>query len=139
MKKRTNGKPFFDTNVLVYAFCGDDPRTEAARALIFEGGVTGVQAFNEFVAAARRKTVMSWKNISDALAAIRALCPSPVDLTIDTHEAGLRIAERYGYHIFDALMIAAALEASCGVLYSEDMQDGQVIDGLTIRNPFVRK
>jgi predicted nucleic acid-binding protein len=44
--------------------------------------------------------------------------------------------ERYGYYIYDALVIAAALEASCRTLYSEDMRDGQVIEGLTIRNPF---
>ncbi|WP_252263399.1 hypothetical protein [Paracidobacterium acidisoli] len=42
-----------------------------------------------------------------------------------------------GYQIYDALVIAAALEAGCTTLYSEDMQDGQKIDGLTIRNPFV--
>jgi len=55
-----------------------------------------------------------------------------------THDIALPIAAKYGYHIFDSLMIAAALQASCKTLYSEDMQDGQVIDGLTIRNPFRR-
>jgi predicted nucleic acid-binding protein len=53
-------------------------------------------------------------------------------------ETGTRIAERHEreYYIYDALIIASALESSCLTLYSEDMHDGQVIDGLTIRNPF---
>ena len=50
----------------------------------------------------------------------------------------MHIAERYGYSIFDSLIIAAALDAGARTLYSEDMRDGQAIDGLTIRNPFSR-
>jgi predicted nucleic acid-binding protein len=136
VKKRTNDKPFFDTNVLLYAFREDDKRNETARALLGQGGLTGVQALNEFTAVARRKLGMSWTDISQALAAIRILCPSPVPLTLETHENALRIAERYGYHVYDSLVIAAALKASCSLIYSEDMHDGQVIDSLTIRNPF---
>jgi predicted nucleic acid-binding protein len=66
----------------------------------------------------------------------RVLCPAPVPLTIQTHDTALRIAALHGYDIYDSLVIAAALEASCRTLYSEEMQDGQVIKGLTIRNPF---
>ncbi len=104
-----NGKPFFDTNVLVYAFSEDEPRSEAARMLMAKGGVIGVQILNEFVAVAKRKLGMSWQQVFEALAAVRILCPLPVPLTIDTHEAALEIAERHGYRIFDALVIAAAL------------------------------
>jgi predicted nucleic acid-binding protein len=82
---------------------------------------------------------MSWKEIDQALEAIRALCPSRVPLTIDTHDAGRRIAAKYGYSMFDGLIAASALEARCDTLYSEDFQDGQLIDGrLTVRNPFVQ-
>lgn len=139
MKKPINGKRFLDTNVLIYAFSGDDPRKEAARTLLAEGGVIGVQTLNEFVAVTKRKLGMSWAEISEALAAIRVLCTSLVPLTMETHEAAIRIAKRHGYHIFDSLVIAAALEASCSTLLSEDLHDGQVIEGLTIRNPFVRQ
>jgi predicted nucleic acid-binding protein len=48
----------------------------------------------------------------------------------------LGIAKKHKYHIYDALVIASALETSCKTLYSEDLQDGQAIGGLTIRNPF---
>jgi predicted nucleic acid-binding protein len=79
---------------------------------------------------------MPWKEVLDALSAIRVLCPAPRPLTIRTHDTALRIAGRYGYHIYDSLIIAAALEARCTVLYSEHMRDGQTIEGLLIRNPF---
>lgn len=139
MKKRTGDRPFIDTNVIVYAFGEGDPRKDVARALLADGGVTGVQMLNEFVAVARRKLRMSWKEISAALEAIRVLCPLPVPITIEIHEAALQISERHRYSIFDALVIAAALATGCGTLYSEDMQGGQVIEGLTIRNPFLQR
>lgn len=130
------GKVFFDTNVLIYAFAKDHPRAEAALGLLAEGGLVGVQTLNEFVAVAGRKLRMPWPEIVEALGAIRILCAAPVPVTVATHDKALRIVERYGYSIYDALVIAAALEASCHTLYSEDMRDGQVIEGLTIRNPF---
>jgi len=132
-----NAKGFFDTNVLVYIVGQEDERTAVAEALVAGGGVLSVQVLNELAAVARRKLGLTWDEVGEALAAIRVLCPSPVALTIETHEAGLRIAAQYQFHIHDALVAAAALEAGCTTLYSEDLQDGQVIDGcLTIRNPF---
>lgn len=132
-----NDRAFFDTNVLVYVVGEKDERTAPAEALLATGGVVSVQVLNELAAVARRKLGMSWDEIAEALAAIRVLCPSPVPLTIEIHEAGLRIAAQYQFHIYDGLVAAAALKAECTTLYSEDLQDGQVIDGrLTIRNPF---
>ena len=132
-----NDKGFFDTNVLVYVVGQEDERTALAEALVAGGGGVSVQVLNELAPVARRKLGLTWEEVGEALAAIRVLCPSPVPLTIETHEAGLRIAAQYQFHIYDALVAAAALEAGCTTLYSEDLQDGQVIDGcLTIRNPF---
>ena len=128
-------KAFFDTNVPIYAFAKDDPRTEAAESLLAAGGVVGVQILNEFVAVALRKLAMSWNEVIEALSALRVLCPSPMPMTVETHDTALRISG-YGYHIHDALVIAAALEARCRTLYSEDILDGQVIKGLKLRNPF---
>jgi predicted nucleic acid-binding protein len=131
-----NVSPFFDTNVLIYAFCEKDARSQTSRRLLSEGGVTGVQVLNEFVAIARRKLGFRWEEVLESLAAIQVLCPSVAPLTVETHERALRIAQRNGYPVFDALVIAAALEAGSSTLYSEDMQDGQGIETLTIRNPF---
>src|ERR1700685_4410520 len=105
------GRPFFDTHVVIYAFGEGDLRNQTARALLGDGGVTGVQVLNEFVAIARRKLGFSWGEVSEALASIRILCPSITSLTLETHERALGIAQRYGYQIFDALVIAAALDA----------------------------
>jgi predicted nucleic acid-binding protein len=132
-----NGRAFFDTNVLVYALVQDDPRSDEAEKLIAEGGTVSVQVLSEFAAVVRRKTKMPWNEVHFAIENMKALCPDPLSITLDTHEEALAIAERYGYRIYDALMLASALEARCTILYSEDMQDGQVIDHrLTIRNPF---
>jgi predicted nucleic acid-binding protein len=130
-------KVFFDTNVLVYALAQNDPRVRQAEALLAAGGIVSVQILNEFVAVARRKLQMSWSAIKQALGAIRDLCPSIVPITIETHEAALKIAQKYRYEIYDALIVAAALEAGCVILYSEDLQHRQIVDGqLTIQNPF---
>jgi predicted nucleic acid-binding protein len=132
-------RAFLDTNVLIYALAKDDPRSMPAEELLAAGGVISVQILNEFASVARRKMSMSWKEVAEALGAIRVLCPSPLPVTMEMHEAALRVAETYGYGIYDALVIAAALEAGCKTLYSEDLHDGQTIDRqLTIRNPFAR-
>ena len=133
-----NDKPFFDTNVILYAFRQDDTRSQMAETLLAAGGALSVQVLNEFVAVARRKLDKSWAEVRRALAILRVFCPEPVPLTVETHEGAVHIAERYGYSIFDSLIIAAALHAGARILYSEDMRDGQSIDGLTIRNPFSR-
>ena len=130
-------KAFFDTNVLVYVVSQQDERTSKAEALVANGGIISVQVLNELASVSRRKLGLSWEDVGDALAALRVLCPSPTPLTTDTHDAGLRIAAKYGFPFYDALIAAAALEAECTTLYSEDFQDGQVIEGrLTVRNPF---
>ena len=133
-----NDKPFFDTNVILYAFRRDDTRGQVAETLLAAGGALSVQVLNEFVAVARRKLDKSWEVVRRALGILRIFCPEPVPLTVETHERAVHIAERYGYSIFDSLIIAAALHAGARTLYSEDMQDGQEIGGLTIRNPFSR-
>jgi predicted nucleic acid-binding protein len=114
-----------------------DSRRELAQQLVAQGGVISVQVLNEFVAVARRKMRMPWEDVIVALDAVRILFPSPVSITLEAHEAALKIAQQYGFGIYDAQIAAAALEAKCELLYSEDLHHGQVIDRkLTIRNPF---
>ena len=132
-----NVKPFLDTNVVLYAFREGDSRSQEAEALLGKGGLISVQVLNEFAAVARRKLNKSWEEIRRALGILRVFCPEPTPLTVKTHEAAFEIAERYKYSIYDGLIIAAALETGCKVLYSKDLEDGQVIENsLTIRNPF---
>jgi predicted nucleic acid-binding protein len=130
---------FLDTNVLIYAVAEDDPRSARAEELLLSGGVLSVQILNEFTAVARRKLQMPWTEVAEAVEAFLVLCPSPIAITIETHQAARTIAEKLGCNIYDALVLAAALEAGCTTLYSEDFQNGQVIGGqLTVRNPFTR-
>jgi predicted nucleic acid-binding protein len=130
-------KVFFDSNVLIYAMVSGDSRRERAQQLIANGGTISVQVLNEFVAIARRKMRMPWEEVIEAVEAIRILFPSPVAITVAAHETALKIAQQYGFGIYDALIASSALEGHCSTLYSEDLQDGQIVEGrLTIRNPF---
>jgi predicted nucleic acid-binding protein len=126
---------FFDTNVLVYEFSEDAAKAAVSEDVIRGGGVISVQVLNEFANAGRRKLGLSWAVIRDILGEYRTNL-TVVPVTLETHERGLDLAERYQLNVYDGMIVAAAQMAGCRVLYSEDMHDGLVIDGLTIRNPF---
>ena len=98
-------------------------------------GLISVQVLNEFTNVALRKWKCPWREVREMLAAVRAKC-EVVPLTIEIHERGILFSERYQFQVYDSMIIAAAVLAGCKTLYSEDMSDGQVIDGVTIRNPF---
>jgi predicted nucleic acid-binding protein len=127
---------FLDTNVLVYAF-STDPRSEAASVLLAKGCTIGVQGLNEFANIARRKLGMSWEETGQALEAIRTLCARTEPSTIQVHERAMTLAAYHGFSVFDAVMLATALEAGCETFWSEDMQNEMRVEGtLTILNPF---
>jgi predicted nucleic acid-binding protein len=129
------GEAFFDSNVLIYltdAESGKAPRTED---LLADGGVISVQVLNEFTNVALRKVRLSWPETRAFLDTFRATLML-VPLTVEIHERGLDLAERYRLNVYDGMIVAAAQLAGCRTLYSEDMHDGIVIDGLTIRNPY---
>ena len=129
-------KAFFDTNVVLYLFSADVTKANRAEDLIAGGGQISVQVLNELVAVARRKLEMSWREIRDVTAQVRAVL-RVTPLTIETHERGVRVAERLGLSIYDGTIVASALLSGCGILYTEDLQDGQLIDReLRVRNPF---
>lgn len=129
-------REFVDTNIVVYAFT-DDPRSEKALALLGKGCAISVQVLNEFANVARRKLDMSWIEVEDALTSIRTLCPTILPLDIDTHLLAIEIAKRHKLSVFDALVIAAALQGGCETLWSEDMHHGLMVeDRLRIENPF---
>ena len=127
---------FLDTNVLIYSFTEHGAKTAVAESLLMGGCAVGVQSLNELVSVSIRKLRKPWADILSWLTVIHKLCPPPVPLTQAVHYRGLHIAQAHGYHIYDSLLLAAAIESGCSVFYSEDLQDGHVIEGLTIRNPF---
>jgi len=128
-------KAFFDTNILIYLIAPDE-KADQAEALVGLGGVISVQVLNEFVAVARRKHALEWSEIEEWLAGFRRrLQIEP--LTIAVQSRAVEIARRHQVNIYDANILAAAEMAGCRIVYSEDMQHGQVIGGVTVRNPFV--
>jgi|SRR5579883_729409 len=127
---------FFDTNVLVYLTSGDAKKADLAEAAVAKGGSISVQVLNELASVARRKMQMSWDETHAFLGMLRDLL-TVHPLTIETHETGLRLAERHGLSIYDAMIPAAAIGAGCDTLWSEHMQHGLVVEkGLRIVNPF---
>jgi predicted nucleic acid-binding protein len=133
-------RSFVDSNVLVYA---DDrragPKRDRARALIRDvmlarTGVLSLQVLQEYFAVATKKL-----GIAPAAARRRVALLSRLDVVILGVEdllAAIDLHRLHGFSIWDALVIRASLNAGCRVLYSEDLQDGQRIDGLEVVNPF---
>jgi len=129
-------RPFVDTNVLLYLLSPDAAKADRAETLLAGRIVISVQVLNEFANVARRKFGLEWSELAQALLDIRRFADVR-PLAIDTHDRGLALAERYQLNLYDAMIAAAALEAGCTTLASEDFQSGQRLDGrLTVRNPF---
>lgn len=143
---------FLDTNTLVYILESKAPSPEVAwtpaemennrkgditlRLLQSDDVFVGVQVFNELCNVALRRK-FDWRRTRDMLDTLEALCLDVVPLTLKVHKRGLFLHDRYKFQFYDALMLAAALEAGCTTFYSEDMQHGQVIEHtMTIKNPF---
>ena len=126
---------FFDTNVLLYLLSKDPAKADRAEALLASGGVVSVQVLNEFASVASRKLAMTIAEIREILSTIRAAC-AIMPLDIETHDLGLDMAERLRFSTHDALIVAAAVRAGCTILYTEDLQQGQIIEKLQIQNPF---
>jgi predicted nucleic acid-binding protein len=127
---------FIDTNVLIYLLSNDVQKVERTEALLREGGTISVQVLNELANVARRKLGFAWEEVQAFLDGMRGLLDvMPLDVAV--HEQGLRFGARYGLSVYDAMIVGAAKVAGCAILWSEDMQDGLVVDEtLTIRNPF---
>ena len=129
-------KVFIDSNVILYLLSKNAKKADAAEAVLRAGGVISVQVLNEITNVALRKIGMSWAETNQFLASVRSLC-AVESITVETHDRGRDVAERYGLSLYDAMIVAAALLAGCTVLYSEDMQHGLVVDKqLRVANPF---
>jgi predicted nucleic acid-binding protein len=116
----SGAEAFFDTNVPLYLLSGDAAKADRAEALLAGGGVISVQVLNELAAVASRKLGLSWPEIREMLDAVRALCRVE-PLTVATHARGLAICERYGFSVYDSMIVAAALLADCRVLCTENL------------------
>jgi predicted nucleic acid-binding protein len=128
--------PFFDTSVLLYLLSSDTEKADRVEALLAESGTISVQVLNEFTAVASRKFKMPLHEIRDFLETVGDICLTE-SLTVEDHDRACEIVEDYKFSFYDSVIIASALHAGCTVLYSENLQHGQVIDKrLKVTNPF---
>lgn len=132
-----SGRIFLDTNVLIYAYAAFEPAKKAQAVAASSTGERWIstQVLIEFVNVSHRKLKISWPDIQITLVELldnhRVL-----QTTAATIAHATRLADRYGFSWFDALIVAAALECGCETLYSEDLQHGQLVDGsLRVVNP----
>ncbi len=132
----TDSPAFIDTNVLVYLL-GDDPhKADQAESVVRGGSIVSVQVLNEMTNIMHRKLAMSWSEIDEVIGIVQSLCKIE-PLKLDTHNLGRFIARRYGFSVYDSMIVASALIAGCETLYTEDMQHNQVLERqLRICNPF---
>jgi predicted nucleic acid-binding protein len=138
-----NDKFFLDTNIIVYSFDSSVPSKQGMaqklirKALSQQSGCISYQVIQEFLNVATRKFAipLSFQHCEQYLHdVLQPLCE--VYPCIELYSHALQNAERWKYAPYDSLIVTAAIQAGCRQLYSEDLQHGQVIDALTITNPF---
>jgi len=134
---------FFDTNVLVYLFDAAEPTKQSiarglvSQALAADSGCISYQVVQETlnVVTCKFKRAATHDEAQQilrrSLVPLWRVMPSP-----ELYARALDLRKRYQYSFYDSLILAAALESGCSRLYSEDLQDGQQIEGLIIENPF---
>ena len=126
---------FADTNIAIYAFDQDTAKAQKAEAIMDGAPVISTQVVIEFLNICRVKLGFDLETRHRLALELMRGCPV-ITVDCDVIADAMRVEARYGLSWWDSLIVAAALLAGCGVLYSEDMQDGLVIDGrLTIVNP----
>lgn len=132
-----NDRIFIDTNILVYAYTsGNIKKHETAKKFLQTSSdhcVISTQVINEFYV-----TLIKYKIEHDAICAaiseITTLLCEVQPIGLETVHIALAMKKRYGFSYWDSLILSAALEYSCGLLYSEDISDKQVICGNTLDN-----
>jgi predicted nucleic acid-binding protein len=132
-------KVFVDTNVLIYLYSDDEPTKQTTAIDVMERFhcSTSTQALNEFCSVCLRKLKMPSEAILQSIAEIITECElCYIDYEV-IHKA-LQLHSDYGFNYYDCLIMASALLNNCNFLLSEDMQNGQIIEGtLTVKNPFL--
>ncbi|MGR3385004.1 PIN domain-containing protein [Roseovarius indicus] len=126
---------FADTNVVLDVL-DEGPKADRAETILGQEPRISVQVLNETLVNCRRNAGLSWEEKGAFLEDPRTLCPVE-ELTLKTHDVGRALEESYGFSIYDAMIVPSALIAGCATLWSEDMQNGLLVENqLRIVNPF---
>lgn len=131
---------FLDTNVLVYAVYGTSRQRQQISALIMPytaSAIVSTQVLKEFANVSIKKKLH--KTLPELKEHLRLIQQSfkVFDISYKTVISAVDLADKHQYSFYDSLIIAAALENKCNILFSEDLQHGQNIGNkLKIVNPF---
>jgi predicted nucleic acid-binding protein len=124
-----------DSNILLYTIGEDITKARRAKELVEQRPTISVQTLNEYANVCRKKLKLSWPEIEFGLVLAKEFC-DVVPMTLEVHAKAVETAFANRIGIYDACVVAAAELAGCDVLYTEDLNDGQRIGRVTIRNPF---
>jgi len=126
-----------DSNILIYNHSLDyESKRLIARDFFKENPVISSQVISEYINVMRRNFKMQKQELLNLCSLWLEKC-SIQPVVLSTIKLAQNLINRYDFQIFDGIIVAAALEANCNILYSEDMQDGQIIENtLRIVNPF---
>ena len=125
-----------DTNIVIYAFAGSDKK-DAASAALRTCDFLSVQVLNEYASTGIRKRRLPWEEVAADIETLKRAITQILPIDSISNGEALRLAERYRLSFYDSLMLAVALRGGAQTIYSEDMQNGLVIDGtLRIVDPF---
>ena len=134
-----SGNVFLDTNIIIYAYSLSDSKKQliASEVLLNYDCAISTQVINEYCNVCFKKNLMRISEILLDVDNILDICDL-VKINEATIKQALSIKNSYGYSYYDSLILSSALESNCSILYSEDLQHGQVIENsLKIVNPFV--
>ena len=129
-------KFFLDSNILIYLVGADPEKAAIAERLLRQEHTISVQVLNEFVRVARNKFKIEWSIVDDVLGSAAEFCVV-VPLTLECQVRAVEICRNHFISIYDANIIAAAELSGCDVLYTEDLNHGQMIGRVRIQNPFL--
>ncbi len=129
---------FFDSNISLYLLSDNDRKKEIAKELMLLNFVISTQVISENISVINKKFKLLSKIEVDAHLRLLIKNATITIIYLSTLNTALFIKEKYQLQWYDSLIVAAALEANCTILYTEDMQHGLIIEGkLSIINPFI--
>lgn len=127
---------FLDSNIVLYALGDDEMKRAVASELLAAWPTTSTQVINECSHVLRRKLKLSPGQVAEKMENVVDVVRL-ADVGMHEIRTAWALAARYGFSHYDSLIVATALSFDCALLYTEDLQHGQVVDDrLILRNPF---
>lgn len=134
-------KVFFDSNILVYFADGADPKKQQIaenlikNAVINDNGVISTQSLQEFFAATTRKLLCTKEKAKEYIENFsESFTVEEISVSLILKAINISIKNQFSF--WDSLILSAAIQSGCIICYSEDLTNGQIVDGLKIVNPF---